>query len=644
MNDYRTEHPVAACLTERGITRVAVIDDAVDPPTRADVEIAVDEFWAAVEAEEGLLTALSALVGKRIAKGDDIDDAAVQAIWAEKSRDAELAELTPLVNILVGPIEDRVRPLRTLRRRLEEELRRETIWHGSLEQLTDTAPQMIFVDYYMGRGHGENEVRAAKEIVNNVNELYKDAEFRPVIVLMSSAGVSAEMVEEFRRSSGWLAGMFYFIRKDDFGDADVFFMRLVSFAQAVPAGHRVQALVDALAGRVHDVADRFLEDVKALQLSDYAYLQMMSLHEDGHPLGEYMLWLYGAYIGQLLFDDEGVRAQRREIDKLVFADLPGAQAPPSDTLARLYESATVEAVESELGHPRAPAGTAATPQLHLGDVFAASGRRDVLVIVNAQCDLVFAPGVRTRPFRPDRAIVMVPGEVQPLREPMKLSDAGKPRTEMFRCEEGFCRIVWDPKRIATVPYGEVSEWLGGRSYELVARLRLPAALQVQQAFAADLTRVGLPTAPPIQRVVVAELYCTGENGRGMRVAEDSGGAYLFMRRGGASCVLADEFAIQVKAALETAGTELSKYVEFLEGKNAGEDSLGTARRKGEAIVAMAARQDVAARLRVPFEPPAVGKQVALKDLPIMVQYGGTVSASYRCEQPLLVWLREREES
>ena len=262
------------------------------------------------------------------------------------------------------------------------------------------------------------------------------------------------------------------------------------------------------------VADRFVDDVKALHLSDYAYLQMMSLQEDGHPLGDYMLWLFGSYIGQMLFRDEGVRAQRREIDKLVFTDLPGAQAPPSDMLARLYESATVEEVESELGHPRAPEGTAAEPHLHLGDIFVAEVRQEVLVIVSAQCDLEFAPGVASRPFRPNRAIVMIPGELQLLRESLRSSDVLKPRTEVFRHENECFRIVWEPKRVMSVPYGDISNWLRNRSYQLVARLRLPAALQLQQAFSADLTRVGLPTAPPIQRAAIAaKLYCAGENGK-----------------------------------------------------------------------------------------------------------------------------------
>jgi len=635
MNEQAPRHPIAAQLVQRGITTIAVMDDASDPPTRADVATTINEFWSEVE-DGGLKGTLSELVGKPIEDERDIDDAVVQAIWGGRGTDAVLS---PLIETLVAPIDDKRRPLETLRQRLEGELHMSTAWYGNVDQLADTAPQMIFVDYYMRPGHGNEAVLAAKDIVSNIDQLYKEAGFKPVIVLMSSAEVSEGMVEEFRRSSGWLAGLFYFISKDEFRDAKVFFLRLVTFAQSAPAGHQLQALLDAIAESVHGVADRFVEDVKALHLSDYAYLQMMSLQEDGHPLGDYLVWLYGSYIGQLLFGDGKVRERRREIDKLVFGEVPGAQARPSDMLARLYESATVEAVEAELGHPRAAEG-AAEPHLHLGDVFVRMGSRKALMIVNAQCDLEFAPGVDSRPFRPDRGIVMIPGKLRPLRETAKNSDRGKPRTEVFRHGDEFFRIVWEPKRVCSVSYGEVGNWLSSRSYELAGRLRLPAALQVQQAFAADLTRVGLPTAPPIQRVATAELYCSGEDGKAVRLATHVDGAYVFATRDGARCVVADEFAIKVDGQLGAAVEHLTKRLAFLEKMGAKKGTLKQIQAWVDAIGGLVGRHDVGVHLRVPFVPRAMGEAGTVPELPISVQVGGAVRGCYRYEQPLLVHVRD----
>lgn len=637
MNDVGMEHPIALRLQERDITTIALIDDGFDPPTRPDVATEIDTFWAEVQDDDDAKKEFFGLIGHELDSPDGIDDAAVQAIYKATFVNEALKRA---VAQLVTPIDNKSRPLDTLRRLLNEELKRDTKCHGKLNQLTEPTAQMVFVDYYMGSGRDDEMVKAAKDVVKEIDTLYSGTGFKPVIVLMSSQNVSPQMIEDFRQSSGWLAGMFYFINKDDFRDPDIFFMRLVSFAQAIPAGHKIQGLVDAIASRIHEVGTRFVSDLKALNLSDYAYLQMMSLQEDGHPLGDYMLWLCGSYIGQMLFSDEKVREQRKEIDKLMFSDIPAAQATPTDMLARLYESATIEPVESELSHPRAPEGSAAEPHLHLGDIFVQSKDADVLMIMNAQCDLEFAPGVVTRPFRPNRAILLIPGKLQSLRETIRVADRDRPRTEVFRHDKEYFRIVWDPKRLLSVQYGEISKWLETHALQLVARLRLPFALQIQQAFAADLTRVGLPTAPPIQRGARARLYCQDENGKSVLVVERESGAHLFATRDGLRFVVADEFVVDIKAHLSEVIKHLEKRVTFLKGKGATEKSLHGVQAAAEALEGLVKRHDVALRIRLPFVPPVVGERSRLDDLPISVQLGGEVTGAYRDEQPLLLHLLE----
>ncbi|MEK7995819.1 MAG: hypothetical protein AAB403_18635 [Planctomycetota bacterium] len=637
MSGIAQEHPIAQRLQERAITTIALIDDGFDPPTRPDVATEVDTFWAELEDDDAAKKELFALLGRELPSADAIDDAAVQTIYkAVIVNDA----LKKAVAQFVTPIDNKVRPLDTLRKLLSDELKRETKCHGKLNQLTEPTAQMVFVDYYMGSGRDDEMVKAAKDVVKEIDTLYSAAGFKPVIVLMSSANVSPQMIEDFRQSSGWLAGMFYFINKDDFNDPDIFFMRLTTFAQAIPAGHQIQALVDAIASRIHDVGTKFVSELKALHLSDYAYLQMMSLQEDGHPLGDYMLWLCGSYIGQMLFNEESVRGRRKDIDKLVFSDIPAAQATPTDMLARLYEAATVEPVESELAHPRAPEGTAANPLLHLGDIFVAAKDKDVVMILNAQCDLEFAPGVATRPFKPNRAILLIPGRLQSLRDPLRVSDADKPRTEVFQFDKEYFRIVWDPKRLQSVQYGDISKWLGDSELKLVARLRLPFALQVQQAFAADLTRVGLPTAPPIQRSARARLYCVGEDGKSVLLTERENGAHLFATGSGLRFVVADELVVDIKSRLAEAVVHVEKRETALKAIPGADKSVKSVQAAVEALKGLIGRHDVALRIRMPFSPPAIGEVSQLSDLPIAVQLGGEVGGTYRIEQPLLVHLLE----
>jgi len=210
---------------------------------------------------------------------------------------------------------------------------------------------------------------------------------------------------------------------------------------------------------------------------------------------------------------------------------------------------------------------------------------------------------------------------------------------VFHYGKEYFRILWDPKRLHSVSYGEVSKWLQDRGCVLVARLRLPFALQVQQAFAADLTRVGLPTAPPIQRSARTRLYCAGEDGKCVLLAEREQGAHLFATRGGHRFVVDDEFVVDIKSRLLDAIDGLEKREIFLREKNA-EKAVQTAHAAADALRHLTTRHDVALRIRLPFIPPPIGQTAQLADLPIAVQFGGEVAGTYRAEQPLLVHLLE----
>jgi hypothetical protein len=187
--------------------------------------------------------------------------------------------------------------------------------------------------------------------------------------------------------------------------------------------------------------------------------------------------------------------------------------------------------------------------------------------------------------------------------------------------------LWDPKRVNSVPYGDVSKWLQGAGFVLVARLRLPYALQVQQAFAADLTRVGLPMAPPIQRSARARLYCPCGDGKCVLLAEREPGAHLFATRDGHRFVVTFEFVIDIKSRLSEAIENWEKREAFLREKGGGK-SAEAAHTAADTLRHLRTQHDVALRIRVPFVPPAAGESAPLDDLPITIQFGGEVAGTY----------------
>ena len=206
----------------------------------------------------------------------------------------------------------------------------------------------------------------------------------------------------------------------------------------LPEGYKIQNFVKAIEGSIEAATDQFVNAVKSLSLEDYGHIQRLSLQEDGQPLGDYMLWLFGAYFGQLLFHDQpGVRNHRKQIDTLWVKSFPPCQHAPS--VARLPKCIGARffdnSVEDLEAHPLTIAGSSSAdlPEIRLGDLFIRDVSSEVLLVVSPECDLAFFPKGQPRVCDPDQSVLLMPGTFHPIDEPLpKGSDL---RTELSSSTE-----------------------------------------------------------------------------------------------------------------------------------------------------------------------------------------------------------------
>ena len=201
--------------------------------------------------------------------------------------------------------------------------------------------------------------------------------------------------------------------------------------------------------------------------------------------------------------------------------------------------------------------------LHLGDLFVRRFTGTVLMVMNAQCDLEFTPDHGSRQFKPSKSVLFIPGRLHPVFDALSEADERRPRTELFEYDRIAYRIVWDTKRIVGRPYNGLSAWLGSEGYALEARLRLPFALQIQQAFAADLTRIGMPVPPPLQQRADLWLCCPAADGACEVLFKDSESAAFFLTREGLQCAAREELVLEVRAALAKAADNHDKLAAHL---------------------------------------------------------------------------------
>jgi hypothetical protein len=624
---------IAQRLGNYGIKRIAIIDDAYDLPVRSDFagSDALEQFFAEVDSDAEARAELET-IDVKLNDANDLTDEILRVLFDKRQ---SLVASRRYCDRLFRLVEEKLSELKPLYDSLKGDLGLEVDRFGAKDELTDLTTKVIFIDYYLGLGQDAHEV--AKSIARQTYGKYENEPSKPLIILMTSREISEEMIAAFRDESGLLGGTFYFVHKKDFSNKDKLHLKIGAWAMAMPYSEKIQTFVNTLQRVINNVADQFIRDIRKLSVDDYGYIQKLSLHEDGQPLGDYMLWLYSAYFGKILFEAPDVREQQEVIDAMAFDDLPPSQIKPSLQLAEIYKSALFATVEDVGIHPHDEKDSQIM-YLHLGDLFMKDGDSEVWMVLNAQCDLEFAPDAVRKP-KPERSILMISGRLRLLSDALDDIARRLPRTELFEHGGTAYRILWNTKKIHSPSHGEFKEWKEKFEYKRIAQLRLPYALEVQRAFAADLTRVGMPVAPPIYLPITLQLLCMNGTGRIEVLQETSGGAHLFLTRDSQLCLLTEDFVSQIKIKITNAKEGLNQRISELESREGAEKSVAKLREWIATLEKLETDYDALLDLRVPFAIPEAEESTQIKSSPLCIsrKAGLKAGATYRSDQPLTLF-------
>lgn len=539
------ENYLLGLLSDKQIDAVTIIDDAFDLyPSYKDFNGTLLEDLLA-EAQANSLFDEFSKAGFEVSDANDIDDNIVKWLWDEKESATPIGDL---VNRYLSPtIDEKKIVLNIFCELLEKELSVKITKLDSKKPFTCTDAKIIFIDYYLGANFEYDSVKNSINIAKNIYDKYANYTNKPLIVLMSSQDINDELRASFRDESGLLGGMFEFISKKDIADRNKIILKLGAIAQSLPLSCQIQHFVEAIEKGMKDASLKFIKGIKRLGLEDYVYIQKLSLQEDGHPLGDYMLWLYSAYFGHLLFEENvEIKNRQKELDKLTFNQLTPCQKKPTLYLAEIYKSALFSKSDDVGDHPRTPAGSK-NIYLNLGDLFIKDHENEVLMVINAQCDLAFAPDGK-RLFKPNRTILLIQGKLHPLSDKIvNDADKNKIRTELFEYEGKAYKILWDTKSVISQTYGKIRSWLKYTKYKRVSCLRLPFALEVQHAFASDLTRVGMPVSPPIYKPIKICLFSQDSDNKFIYIKLDQEEtAFMVLHKDGDNCILPVDLVCEIR--------------------------------------------------------------------------------------------------
>lgn len=569
-SDAGTMHPVTKRLLEVGITRAVVIDDAFDPLSLDDFRAEIADFWAGIFRDEEALAELRDLK-PGLDSEEDIDEELINELW-ERTLKEELSSLSaPCKTVLF----QRQLESHSELARLVANLSRidvSPILIGTEEELPTDELKLVFLDFFLGPDptptgpeaveqaiqgivSGDTpehaSIRASMNKAGEILEQFDDA----FIVLMSSKDGVEHARSKFREATGLIEGMFDYASKEQLAQEKDLHLRLGLSAAGLPVRHDIQRFISALETSVKAASTDFITRIKSLSFEDYSYINSLSLRTEGHPLGDYMSWLYKSLLAHLVHNHGQVIDAQKKLDSIDIEKYVPLKRSPSLDLADVYRLALTEPGPSDAGH------------LRLGDLYVRDAQ-DVLLVVNADCDLVYSPHSPSRPFPAELSILLYPGCLTQV-------DGRAAReakvTDLFLLEGEAFKIVWNHGGVITKKYNEVEDWLNSEGYAKKARLIAPHALEIQHHFAASLTRVGMPVAPPLARPGTVRVLGKNEDGTLEQLGEDiSRGVVIDNER--------FRFTVEgFKEILERVGEGIRHYTALLESPDTNRRRLARLR-------------------------------------------------------------------
>ena len=551
--------------------RIAIIDDVYAGPNLAAVWSTLEDFCSYVGGDEDeVVQRLTTETQCNFGSVEDVTSEAIATLYHSRRKFSEIADA---IDKLFLDFDQRLDEVSKIESNLKAYgFKAENIkTFQSVEDLFAGEPfQLVFLDLLLAKGEPES-----REIAK---EIYK--KFKAFILLMSNSPIAnTQQIEGFRRKTRLLKGFFDFRAKSDLCDTEKFRVQIETLPKDTEVCHAihdfVMALEDALGGPIEEppvrIADstedgdvavlpQFMHTLRALGLHDYALLCELTLRNEGHPLGDYMMRLLGSHLLAQLFSNSGLKNAIAALDKLRFTGFLPFGDDQSPSFHRMYADATTELITGPWEPhpwtltPRPAPMTAASaeiaidesaemsestalpandnvaardeaqveseilsllgfrddgkelPYVQLGDLLIKDERSLVFAVLSASCELQFVPldVHRNRPRLRDDTVLVVPGRMRKI---------GSPQAKKSQTTAGlvgwngvpYC-VDWFDGKLVGIPHCALRKLFQDRGYLHHRRLQTARALELQQAVLSKLSRIGLEVRPPYPRDIKITLY------------------------------------------------------------------------------------------------------------------------------------------
>jgi len=490
---------IAQLLTDNGIRKAAIIDDAFDEAPRAydlDVE-SWNTFWDDITVYEDAIRTI--YPGYSSAEREDLQDSNefISLLWEHRESLPTGVRSTLFENYeQKSPVERKwlnglVDSLKSLG------LECTTLGREFADKVGDA--DLIIIDLFLGFLESERDMQKA---IEGVGKLILGRESSPpLVILMSRSPRLAEKRNEFRDRAGLLGSTFRVSSKVNLATDGKLEAILVRLATHYQDAKRVAGFVHAWDNGLDQARKSFIQVLRRLDLQDLAQIRALLLDFEGQDLGEYLLDVADRVLQHEIEDDDTTIAAALELNTIDLSKYPAPHLSGSPDLQDLVHRMLFLHSDRLLlsiddGKVQLRFGDVLRWKVGDGTVFS----DDVSIVVTPACDLVRNGAKR---------VMLLSGVLEGL-EPKNWSYRTDPvRTAIVVLpEEGRKWIKWNLKDVKALSWNELDTVLANEDKaKRIGRLREMYAVELQQKLLAYVGRIGQPANLPVPFLVdVAFFY------------------------------------------------------------------------------------------------------------------------------------------
>lgn len=505
------------------VERILVVDDAYDPPALSEEYLGhllevlqLPELRDHVTEEslgvEDLQSAIDALLEGEVDR-DEIGDATsvlfdayIHGRAAEidpggqfaRLKDSSLEALDPLLELL-----ERCGDRLCIRRVGKE---------AALRVCRELRPDVVLMDFFMsprdrttGASTRQEELSDRRVSIDLLKSILQvDGGVTPAVILMSSEDVQGR-AQRYRSSlEGKVTALrFGFLNKNWIrqscdgliagGDAaDV----LIETSGSFEFGRTLEAALRRWKCGAEMGLKELYQELRNLDVKDFAYLLRFRLYEEGEPFADYLEWFLGESLRAVVDNrvewntEEFLRLNERELTEKI----EGAHPVPSSRIAQFFDRMRFNSRQNRK-----------RVRFCLGDLFVASDNKSVRMVITPDCE---------RGLGDEKALAG------------GLIFYGAPKA-----------LTWELKDVAAHDFEDMSKLQVGETvYSYHATMRALAAQAIQKEVLGDLARVGSVVPPTVDVGAPVKVYLKRKVKNESQMIElddlEEAHAQVFMPRGG----------------------------------------------------------------------------------------------------------------